>query len=354
MSSLASQVLPYLAENHEITYVTAGDTIPQTHFRQVIVGKRWKYMNIAGFELSHYVNKLYRNGLIDIALIWASIGFGLRRVPFINLNGGSVYAEILLFGSQVPFHKRIRFLPGFLHYAVPEIVCNRRARKVIVPSNGLKCDVMRLHSLRENKVIVVPHGVEAGHMALYHQKAPDMPPRILFIGRLHFQKGIAAVIREFVGRKDIGAQFLIVGDGPDRAEMEKSAAEDERVRFCGHVGRKELESILGTTNIFIFPTFYEGFGLALVEAMASGHACVCYDIPVTREVLEDAGVYIPVGNAIALVDRVAELVRHPEKITALSGRAHERARKFSWEDAATSIDRIIRDTVVEYRNGRRE
>ena len=74
MSTLAREVLPYLARKHEITYVTAGETIPAANFSRLIRGKRWKYMNVAGFELSRRVNTLYRDGLIDIAVVWSSIG----------------------------------------------------------------------------------------------------------------------------------------------------------------------------------------------------------------------------------------------------------------------------------------
>lgn len=349
MSALAAQVLPYLTEKHEISYVSAGEEIPKADFVRVIRGKRWRYMNLAGFELSRHVNRLHREGLIDVALVWASIGFCLRRVPFINLEGTSVYAEIQLFASRTPLYRRIGFLPGLVHYALPERLCNRRAAKVIVPSNALKRDIVRLHNLLEDKVVVVPHGVESTHMELYQQKMPGLRPRVLFVGRLHFRKGIASVLKEFVRRRDINVEFLIAGDGPDRVGMEETAARDTRVKILGPVNRTELESLLLTTNVFVLPTFYEGFGLALTEAMASGHACVCYDIPVVREVLGDSGVFAPLGDAAALVEAIAELVKKPEAIAAYSERAHQRARRFSWDDARASIDQLIRDTVHELR-----
>ncbi len=132
-----------------------GRQQPDADFVKVIRGRRWKCMNIAGIELSRYVNQLYRERRIDLALVWSSIGFLLRRVPFINLEGGSVYHEIRLFGSRVSLHKRLKFLPGLVHYALPEVVCNRRAAKVVVPSEALKWGLVKLHGLAEAKVIVV-------------------------------------------------------------------------------------------------------------------------------------------------------------------------------------------------------
>jgi len=347
MSTLAREILPYLAERHEITYVTSGDETPAAGFARVIRCRRRRQMNLAGFEISRRVNELYRRGKIDMALTWASIGFALRGVPFINLEGTSVYAEIGLFASRTPWHARPRFLPGLLHYALPEMLSNRRAERVVVPSEALKRDVVRLHRLPARRVDVVPHGVEPRHQKLYDRKFDrGLRPSIVFVGRLHFRKGIAGLLREFVRRPDIAADFQIAGDGPDRAAMESLAAGDARVTMRGSIGRDELDRLLRGTNIFVLPTWYEGFGLSLLEAMASGHACIAYDIPVVREVLGDCGILVPVGDTAALVREVSRLTRDREAIADLASRAHRRAALFSWGDAQVAIDRIVRETAA--------
>ena len=345
-STLAREILPDLALRHDVTYVTAGEEQPPAPFVRVIRGRRGRHMNLAGFGLSRQVNRLYAEGRVDLAMVWASIGFGLRRVPFINLEGTSVYAEIGLFASLVPWYRRARFLTGLVHYALPEMACNRSAARVVAPSEALKRDIMRLHRLPDERVVVVPHGVEPEHLACYARKPPAARPAILFVGRLHFRKGILPALREFVRRRDIDADFRIVGDGPERAALQAAAAGDRRVRLLGTLDRESLQSALTETQIFVLPTYYEGFGLALLEAMASGHACVSYDIPVVREVLGDCGVLVPLGDTAALIDAVAGLARDPAAVAALSARAHERARRFSWGDARTAIERIARETYL--------
>ncbi|MBI4169894.1 MAG: glycosyltransferase family 4 protein [Acidobacteria bacterium] len=345
MSTLAREVLPDLSRRHEITYVTAGEEVPRGEFARVIRGRRRRHMNVAGFDLSRRVNRLYRDGEIDLAMVWASIGFALRRVPFINLEGTSVYAQIGLFSSRAPALRRMRFLSGLVHYALPEMLCNRRAVKIIVPSQALKRDIVRLHGVPDGRVAVVPHGVEPGHLRCYERKRPAPRTTLLFVGRLHFGKGIAEALEEFARRGDIEADFVVVGDGPDRPRVERTAAADGRVKLLGELGHGDLESLLPTTRVFVLPTYYEGFGLSLLEAMASGHACVCYDVPAVREVLGDAGILVPLGDVRALVDAVAGLARDEEAMVSLARRAHERAARFSWEDAVTAIDRVIREAA---------
>jgi len=266
-------------------------------------------------------------------------------MPFINLEGTSVFAEIELFASRMPWHRRWHFLTGLIHYALPERVCNRRARRTIVPSEALRRDVLRLHRLSPERVAVVPHGVEPQHLALYRDKPADLRPKLLFIGRLHFRKGLLPILEAYARRRDIDAEFLIAGDGPERPQVEQIAAADRRVRVLGQVDRQRLLLLLRDTNVFVFPTFYEGFGLALTEAMASGHACLSYDIPVVREVLDDTGVLVPLADAAALVDEVGKLVSRPEQIADCAARAHQRAAQFSWDEARLAIERIICETL---------
>jgi glycosyltransferase involved in cell wall biosynthesis len=345
MSTLAVEMLPYLARHHDVYYVTAGDEIPDAPFVQVLRARRWPVMNLAGFELSRIVNRLHAEEKIELALVWASIGFGLGHVPFVNLEGTSVWAEIELFAARTPAWKRPKFLTGLAHYALPEMVCNRRAVRTVVPSAALKQDLVRLHHLAPERVDVVPHGVEAEHLALFWNKRFDRPARLLFVGRLHFRKGLVPVLEAFVRREDIDADFLIAGDGPQRAEVQRLADRDGRLKVLGQIGRQQLAALLRDTNVFVFPTFYEGFGLALTEAMASGHACVAYDIPVVREVLGDSGVLVPLGDAEALVEQVAGLARDRAAVVEHAARARAQVERFSWDSARQTIEQIARDTV---------
>jgi len=347
MSTLAAEMLPYLARRHDVFYVTAGEEVPDAPFAQVLRAHRWPVMNLAGFGLSQIVNGLYRDGRIDLALVWASIGFGLGRVPFINLEGTSVWAEIELFAARTPAWRRPKFLTGLAHYALPEIVCNRRAARTIVPTRALKQDIVRLHGLAPERVAVVPHGVEADHLALYWNKQIEAPARLLFVGRLHFRKGLVPVLEAFSRRADIHAEFVVAGDGPQRAEVQRLADADPRIKVLGQVDRAQLVQLLRDTNVFVFPTYYEGFGLALTEAMASGHACVAYDIPVVREVLGEAGVLVPLGDAEALVAQLAQLARAPAAIADHAAQARAQVERFSWDAAREAIEQIACDTVEQ-------
>jgi glycosyltransferase involved in cell wall biosynthesis len=351
MSWRAFNVLPLLAQHFDITYVTTGEEIPPAALKRVIRLPRWKHMMLAGFSLSRRVDRLYRRGEIDLALVYASIGFGIRRTPYIALEGGSTYREVQLFYPQMPWYRRGRLLTGFIHYAVPEIVCIRRATRVIAISESLKRDLVRLHGLPADRVCVIYNGIGHEYLDIFSRRHRAPRPRALYVGRLHYRKGILRVLEEFVRRPDLNIDFVIAGDGPERPAVERLSTMDRRILYEGHVGRSRLMELLSTSPIFVFPTHYEGFGSSLVEAMAAGCVCVCYDIPITREILGEAGLLVPVGEASALLDRVGSLVAEPSLASGCALKGHQRARSYSWRTCADQLTGVLRKELGDHREG---
>ncbi|MGB9620047.1 MAG: glycosyltransferase [Armatimonadota bacterium] len=91
---------------------------------------------------------------------------------------------------------------------------------------------------------------------------------------------------------------------------------------------------------------HEGFGLALLEAMATGHACIVREIPIMEEVLgRETGILC--NGVQTMVEAVADLVSNPEKRFELQRRAKIRAREFSWQKSA----RILMDVYNKVAGG---
>jgi glycosyltransferase involved in cell wall biosynthesis len=347
MSWRAFNVLPHLAERFDITYVTTGDEIPPAAFKEIRRFPKKRHMMVGGFTLSRCVDQLYRAGMIQLAVVYASIGFAIRQTPYVAIEGGSVYKQIQLLSSLAPWYKRPRFLVGFLHYAVPEMLSVRRARHVVANSEALRRNLINIHHLRAANTEVIHNGIGQDFLALNGSRSVAQRPRLLYVGRLHPLKGIAAVLTAFSQRREIDADFYVLGTGPDAGLMASLAAQDGRIRILGEVDRDAVKQALRTSHIFVFPTYHEGFPSSLLEAMAAGLACVAYDIPVTRETLADAGTLVPLGNTSALLDSVVGLLSHPSTVAAFGARAHTRVRQFSWKDCAVALERTIHAALAE-------
>ena len=148
-------------------------------------------------------------------------------------------------------------------------------------------------------------------------------------------KRVKDVIRIFARvRKALPATLVMVGDGPDRDEAEKEAANlglAADVRFLGRLDT--VANILQGTDIFILPSQTESFGLAALEAMACGAPCVASRAGGLPEVIDDGvdGILEPPGSAEAMGRRAIELLRDPARYAAMRTAAINKARTFSAE-----------------------
>jgi len=143
------------------------------------------------------------------------------------------------------------------------------------------------------------------------------------------------------------ARFVLVGDGPARADLEARAARaglGDRLRFAG--GRRDVARLLSAYDLFVQPSIWEGFGLTLVEAMAVGLPVVATDVGGIPEIVRHGrdGILVPAGDAAALASAIAALLDDPARRSAFAAEGRHRAR------TEFHIDRLVAETAALYRD----
>jgi glycosyltransferase involved in cell wall biosynthesis len=98
----------------------------------------------------------------------------------------------------------------------------------------------------------------------------------------------------------------------------------------------DLQALYAGATIFAFPSFHEGFGLPVLEAMAAGAPVVASDIPAIREVAGGAAVLVPPGDVNEWVEALEALLDSPSRQTELAGAGRERAAMFPWTSTAAA------------------
>jgi glycosyltransferase involved in cell wall biosynthesis len=197
---------------------------------------------------------------------------------------------------------------------VPRAV--RKADHVLAVSERTKRDVVAFYGVPEDKVTVTPHGVDPAF-------APGDGTHdgyLLFVGAVQARKDPLAALR---AAHDVGLPLVVVGP-----EKEPELARELRARGAdvrGWVEKPALAQLYRRAAALVLPSRHEGFGVPVLEAMASGTPVVVSDDPALREVAGDAGVYGEPADAVrrALADR-ERFVRA----------GIERAAQFSWEASA--------------------
>ena len=170
-------------------------------------------------------------------------------------------------------------------------------------------------------------------------------PYWLYFGGFDPRKGvellIEAVARAFPERQSAPALVLAGTRRPLADRLAESAdAKGLRVHWPGYVPDSELAALLGGAELFIYPSRYEGFGIPPLLAMALGTPCVVSDAGALPEVVGDAAILFPSGDAAALAERLKAAARDRGALAVLSRLGKERAARFSVELLAERMIRV--------------
>ena len=203
----------------------------------------------------------------------------------------------------------------------------RRADRVVAVSERTREDLVELYGIDEKKIRVIPHGVDPAF-------APGdgaAEGYLLFVGAVQRRKDPRAALEAAV---DLGMPLVVAG--PEREPELAKELRELGADLRGYVEKDELARLYRGAVCLVLPSRYEGFGLPLLEALASGTPVVATPEPALVEVAGDAVVYADAGDLPGAIMRAID--QRDELRTA--GLA--RARQFSWAEAA-------RRTVAVYR-----
>jgi glycosyltransferase involved in cell wall biosynthesis len=249
-----------------------------------------------------------------------------------------------------------RFRPGRRRYlALMTRLSARRAARVIAVSAHTARDVVDRLGVAPGRVVVVPEAAaehfrpepDARRLADF-RAAHNLPEQyILFVGTLEPRKNIAGLLRAFarVAAAEPGVRLVVVGGRgwfyDEVFALHEALGLRERVHFAGYAAAEDLPRWYQAATAFVYPSFYEGFGLPVLEAMACGTPVITSNVSSLPEVVGPAGVTLDPHDEPALAAAVLALIRDPARRTHLRAAGLARAATFSWA-------RMARETRAVY------
>ena len=219
----------------------------------------------------------------------------------------------------------------------------RRAARVLTGSEQTRADLVERYGVATDKIAVVPYGVDPA----FYPDGPrrDGEPFALFVGALHQRKNPLAAI-EALTLLDAELRLVLVGPDKGQAAAVRAAVERDglagRVELRGHVEKEELATLYRSAACLVFPSSYEGFGLPILEAMASGTPVVTTRAGATTEVAGEAAVLVDSADPVALAGGVERALADRDRLVAAG---LERARRFSWAETARRTLDLYRELL---------
>jgi len=273
--------------------------------------------------------------------------FGRRTVITVHDLAFAVMPEMV--APETLKHLRSRF---------PKTL--RRAARVIAVSEATAGDLVDHFDIDRSRIHTIHEGLDPHFAAVADDPEPDTSlPKdyLLFVSTIEPRKNVIGVLRAFALLADWGypGQLVVVGrwgwrTETIRAELETSPVRD-RIIHLDYVDRDRMAAVYGQARLLLFPSWLEGFGLPILESMACGTPVVTSGRSAMPEVAGPAGVYVDPESAHGIATGAASLLEDADHHERLQGLGRERARRFSWGDAAAATASVFRRAAGRRANG---
>jgi glycosyltransferase involved in cell wall biosynthesis len=191
---------------------------------------------------------------------------------------------------------------------------------------------------RLNSIFHLPYGIRLGPVT----RSPKPGAlRLVFLGRLHVGKGVHDLpcIDQLVQEAGVDVRWTVIGDGPERKRLQEEWPPTVRVRYANPPTNQEVLALCAEGDVFVLPTRFEGFPVALLEAMSAGLVPVVTDLPsgVPEVVVDGAGFRPRMEDCEGFASAIIDLSRNRGRLESMSVAARKQAERFD-----------VREKVVAY------
>ncbi len=237
----------------------------------------------------------------------------------------------------------------------------RRAAKIITVSEFSRDAILRAYDIKYEKVHVIPNAANPDFRPVGRERARNNvrqrlgfdAPFVLSVGDLQPRKNHIGLITAFAkllnNYPHLRHHVVFAGKETWYAAKVREAARHsgyaDRIHFTGFVSDAELLDLYNACECFAFPSFYEGFGLPILEAMACGRAVACSNTASMPEVADGAGLMFNPHDSNDIAHALRDILIDPELRGRLERLGIQRAASFTWQKSARATLEVYREVV---------
>lgn len=227
-----------------------------------------------------------------------------------------------------------------------------QADHLIAISESTKKDLIEILNINENKITIIPNGVNIDHFEhktniendrlIIKKHLGDLKDYFLYVGSAEDHKNINVLLNAFrvISKDNKDIHLCIIGKwAPNQVEnlldFLKENNLENKLHYLGYVSTTELQCLYKNCLSFVFPSSYEGFGLPILEAMACGAPIIMSDIPVFREISYSDSLFFKTNDTKKLVELMGLLIHNSEIREKHIRKGKEHVKKFTWKNTSS-------------------
>jgi glycosyltransferase involved in cell wall biosynthesis len=235
--------------------------------------------------------------------------------------------------------------------------CRSAVRVVTISASGRQ-DVHRQFKVPLDRIDVVSPGVDdiyqtqpASVIEAFRQERRLPRNFFLHVGTLQPRKNIPLLVEAFADLADANTALVLVGGKgwlyDEVFDRVRALGVEERVRFAGYVPDSELPLWYNAASALVFPSFYEGFGMPVLEAMACGTPVIAARTSAVPETAGEAALYFDPQDKVALRERMAAVLDDPSQAATMRHKGLMQAGRYSWQRSARAMLEVYRKALSE-------
>jgi glycosyltransferase involved in cell wall biosynthesis len=237
----------------------------------------------------------------------------------------------------------------------------RRASRILTGSEFARDSIVRAYQLPPEKIVVVPDAASPSFRAVNRDGANRKVtsrfhfkrPYVLSVGDLQPRKNHIGLIKAFArlmkDQPQLKHDLVLAGNdtwfGGRVREAARESGFASRIHFLGFVTDDDLLQIYNACDCFVFPSFYEGFGIPVLEAMACGRAVICSNASSIPEVADGAALLFDPGNTDEMIRALFDVLRDSALRARMERLGVQRAAHFTWQKTAEMTLNVYREVA---------
>ncbi|WP_406657763.1 glycosyltransferase family 4 protein [Methanolobus sp. ZRKC2] len=323
---IVSNDIHYLISNEG--YNVAVDHIGAPHENKKIIKYDVTFDSIRKFHLA-YISRTVKSAYLcykmrnEYDVVVAPNYLPQNIIPAIFMK--SKKTKLVVYFHTTPLKERSKYLKSinvlkrnlsYLNWYFCTVVSERYFDLVFVINKSTKNYFVN-RKVASQKVEIISNAIP--YQSIVSIKTPTIRKYdCVFLGRLVKSKGILDIVKiwSIVTIDNPTAKICILGDGPDRDELEKEIRKnslENNVFVYGQAENDEKYRIMKDSNIFLYPSYYESQGIVILEALACELTVVAYNLPTYNEFYDDYLNTVEVGDFQEMADLVKAIIKWPEK-----------------------------------------
>lgn len=240
-----------------------------------------------------------------------------------------------------------------IYYEIAIRVSIKNSDKIITISEFSKKELIKYYGVKPEKIAITQLAYnrafrkigDEGVLKPVREKYNIHDKYLLAIGGSEYRKNMQRLINVYQKHFSREYKLIIIGGKWRDTDLPGKYAFDKNIRFLTNIPEEDLIAIYNMAEVFVFPSFYEGFGIPVLEGMACGVPVVTSNVSSMPEVGGDSAVYFDPYNEEDMAEKIGRVLQDETLRKTMIAKGLEKVKEYSWEKCAAETLQVYREVI---------